>query len=163
MTRVSNFPGGPIDQIGILVPDLEAAMDGYVATLGVTFQVFEVDETTSAFSGSSSHFRIRFGVAQIGLSSLELIQPVSGTTIHSEHLKTRGPGIHHIAIYVPSLTTARKRLERRGYKALMEGRIRRVGKFAYYEAPDMHCIIEPLQLSLGCPLFLAENAKLYPG
>src|SRR5688572_850555 len=58
MARVANFPGGNLDQLGILVPDLEAAMDGYIASLGVTFQVFEVDESTSAFSGSSSHFRI---------------------------------------------------------------------------------------------------------
>jgi len=162
MPRIANFPWGNLDQIGILVPDLEAAMDGYVATLGLKFQVFEVDESAGSFSGSSAHFRTRFGVAQVGLSSIELIQPVSGTTIHSEHLRTRGPGIHHIGIYVPSLTTARKALERRGYTALMEGKIRRLGKFAYFEAPDMHCIVEPLQLSIELPLFLAKNATTYP-
>jgi hypothetical protein len=157
------LPSGHLDQIGILVPDLKLAMDEYIATLGVSFRVFEVDETTSSFSDSSSSFRIRFAVALIGFSSIELIQPVSGRTIYSEHLKNRGPGIHHIGFYVTDLPSAKRRLKRREYKALMEGQIRGLGRFAYFEAPDMHCIIEVLKFSITLPMFLAENATLYDG
>ena len=163
MPRVADLPSGHLDQIGIVVPDLRVAMDGYIANLDVTFQVFEVDEASSSFSGSSSSFRIRFAVALIGFSSIELIQPLSGLTIYSEHLKNRGPGIHHIGVYVTNLPNAKRRLKRRGYKALMEGQIRGLGRFAYFEAPDMHCIIELLQLSVTLPLFLAEKATLYAG
>lgn len=151
-----------LDQVGILVPDLKSAMDAYVASLGITFQVFEVDQSNSTFSGSSAKFRLRFAVAMKGLSSIELIQPVSGTTIHSDHLESRGAGIHHMGFYVPNLASAKKTLKARGYTARMEGRIRSLGKFAYFEAPDMHCIVEPLQLDLGFPLFLAANATRYP-
>ena len=157
------LPPGHLDQLGIVVPDLNAAMDGYIATLGVAFQVFEVDETTSSFSGSSAGFRLRFAVALIGLSSIELIQPVSGLTIYSEQLKNRGPGIHHIGVYVPDLETSGQGLKQRGYQPLMQGQIQGLGRFAYFEAPDMHLIIELLQLSLELPLFLAEHAAWYTG
>ena len=50
---------GRVDQIAVVVPDLEAAMDGYIASLGVRFGVFEATETTISFSGSSERFRLR--------------------------------------------------------------------------------------------------------
>jgi hypothetical protein len=102
-------------------------------------------------------------VALAGVLSIELIQPVSGVTLYSKHLESRGPGIHHMGIYVDNLTKARKALAGRGYRPILEGKIRGLGKFAYLEAPDMHCILEPLQLSLSLPLFLAEKAKWYSG
>jgi hypothetical protein len=162
MAILSGLPSGKLDQVGLLVPDLKCAMDGYVATLGVTFQVFEVNQTNSTFSRSSAKFRTRIAVAQVGLSSIELIQPVSGTTVHSEHLTLRGPGIHHFGFYVSSLSAAKKGLKGRGYTMLVEGRIRGLRKLAYFEAPDMHCIVEALELSPGFPLFLAVNATSYP-
>ena len=58
MPPVPGLPAGHLDQIGIVVPDLNAAMDGYIATLGVAFQVFDVDQTTSSFSGSSADIDI---------------------------------------------------------------------------------------------------------
>jgi glyoxalase/bleomycin resistance protein/dioxygenase superfamily protein len=163
MAPLAGLLGGRIDQIGIVVPDLKTAMDGYIASLGVTFQVFQVDESMADFSGSSPQFRIRFAVAPAGLSSIELIQPVAGTTIYSVHLQARGPGIHHLGVYVDSLPDAKKGLRQRGYKALLEGSIRNLGQFAYFEAPDMHCIVEPLELSPGLALFVAENAEWYTG
>ena len=122
-----------------------------------------MDQATSSFSGSSANFQLRFAVALIGLSSIELIQPVSGLTIYSEQLKNRDPGIHHIGVYVPDLEAAEQGLRQRGYRALMQGQIQGLGRFAYFEAPDMHLIIELLQLSLDLPLFLAEHAAWYTG
>ena len=162
MAVLSDWPGGRFDQIALLTTDLYAAMAGYAATLGVSFQVFEVDETNSAFSGSSPTFRTRFGVAVAGMCSLEIIQPVSGTTIHSEHLRTRGPGLHHMGVYVERLADAESGLLGRGYRKLMEGSIQRLGRFAYFEARDLQCIVESLELSMELPLFLAERARRYP-
>ena len=153
---------GRVDQIGVIVPNLEAAMDAYLATLGVPFAVFEVDQSTSAFSGSSPRFQIRIAIALAGALTIELIQPVAGVTLYSKHLETHGPGIHHLGFHVDSLAKARKALTGRGYRPILEGKIRGLGKFAYFEAPGMHCILEPLQLSLSFPLFLAKNAKPYP-
>jgi hypothetical protein len=154
---------GRVDQVAVVVPDLEAAMDEYIAKLGVTFGVFEAHEGTSSFSGSSKRFRIRIGVALAGLLSIELIQPVSGVTLYSKHLESRGAGLHHMGVYVADLAKARKPFEGPGHKCILEGRIRGLGKFAYFEAPGMHCVLELLQLSLSFPLFLARNASWYSG
>jgi hypothetical protein len=59
-------PGGRVDQIAVLVPDLETAMDGYIAKLGVTFGVFETNHTMSSFSRSGRRFRVRIAVVLAG-------------------------------------------------------------------------------------------------
>ena len=43
----------------------------------------------------------------------------------------------------------------------MEGHIDQLGQFAYCEAPDMHLIVEPLELPWELSLFLAKNAAPY--
>ena len=53
-------------------------------------------------------------------------------------------------------------LSSRGYKKILEGKIDRVSEFAYFDAGEMHCIIEPLHLSSELPLFLAEHGQSYP-
>ena len=163
MAPLGGLLGGHVDQIALLVPDLEAAMDGYVASLNVSFSVFEVTEANSTFSGSSPQFRLRIAVAQAGLVSIELIQPAGGTTLHSKHLETRGPGLHHMGFYVSNLAEAKKGLSARGYQSILEGQIQGLGEYAYFEAPDMHCIVEALHLSAKLPLFLARNAVRYTG
>jgi 4-hydroxyphenylpyruvate dioxygenase-like putative hemolysin len=151
-----------VDQLGIVVPELEKAMDAYVVNFGVRFQVFEVDDTMSQFSGSTRRFRVRFGLGQVGGLSVELIQPVSGRTIHQEFLKHARAGIHHLGFYTLDLKATRRKLDNRGYKVLMEGRIDGVAEFAYYEAHDLHCIVEPLKLSSQLPAFLACHSSIYP-
>lgn len=163
MTPWSGLLPGRVDQIAFLIPDLEAAVEAYIANLGVKFGVFEADETTSAFSGSSRQFRIRIAVALAGFLTIELIQPVSGVTLYSKHLASRGAGVHHIGVNVDDLAKARKALAARGYRSILKGRISGLGEFAYFEAPDMHCTLELLQLSVSFPLFLAANAKWYSG
>lgn len=163
MAPLGGLLGGRVDQIALLVPDLEAAMDGYVASMNLTFSVFEVTEANSTFSGSSPQFRLRIAVALAGLVSVELIQPAGGTTLHSQHLQSRGPGLHHMGVYVPNLAKAQSGLAARGYRSIMEGKIQELGDFAYFEAPDLHCIVEPLHLSANLPIFLARNAVSYSG
>jgi hypothetical protein len=150
-----------IDQLGIVVPKLEDAMNAYAGILVGVFFVFEVNETNSRFSGSSSAFRTRFAVAQVGVTSVELIEPVAGRTIHSEYLKNSGPGVHHLGLYVRSLSRSTGHFRKKGYTAVMEGEIGGLGKFAYFNAPNTHSTIEALQLSLAWPVFLAKHATRY--
>ena len=155
---------GPLSflhHVEIVVPDLNSAMDAYIAALNVGFSVFEVDETGSVFSGSSESFRLRIGVGSLGATAIELIQPVSGETIHSRFLAEKGPGLHHMGFWVASLRNATKHLEGLRYKSLMEGSIHGLARFAYYESAQLHCIIEPLEVELGFPVFLARHATVY--
>ena len=110
--------------IGVVVPDLNAAMNAYISALGIKFSVFEVDETNSVFSGSSDAFRLRIGFGTLGPSAMELIQPVSGETIHSRFLSERGGGIHHLGFLVSGFSKVKKQLDALRCRSLMEGAIK---------------------------------------
>ena len=52
----------------------------------------------------------------------ELIQPLYGTTIHSEFLKEHGEGIHHVKMYYKDIPKAVKSFEEQGIYPLQSGR-----------------------------------------
>jgi len=146
---------------GLVVADLEAAMDFYSQNFGHTFFQFQVNQDNSTLSGSSSTFLLRLGIGQLGLGLIELIQPVTGSTIYSRYLAQRGPGLHHLAYSVTDLVAARKRLTSAGCPCLQDGTIRGLVDFSYYAAPEMAVIVEPLQFSCDLPAFLVRNAQAY--
>lgn len=149
--------------VGIIVGNLEKAMDAYQATLGPGFSVFEVTEAKSSFSGSSAEYRLRFGIGALGSTMIELIQPAAGVTYYSTHLAQHGPGLHHLAFSVPDVKAARSDLEAQGCRSLMTGSIQDLCEVSYYDAPDLPCIIEPIQFSIEFPAFLLKNAARYAG
>ncbi len=149
--------------VGIIVADLKSAMNAYIANFGYTFHQFEVNESNASLGGSSSTFSLRFGIGQLGLSVVELIQPVSGTTLYSRRLAQVGPGLHHLGFSVTDLAAARRQLEMCGYGCLQNGSIQEHVDFSYYEATDLGCIAEPLQLSSDLISFLIQNAQPYAG
>jgi methylmalonyl-CoA/ethylmalonyl-CoA epimerase len=148
--------------VGIVVTDLEAAMKAYSASLGYNFFQFEVNEENATLSGSSATFSLRFGLGQLGLSFVELIQPLAGTTLYSQHLTEKGPGIHHVAYSTADLASARNEFAGRGYPCLQNGSIRGLVDFSYYEAKELGCVVEPLQLSANFFAFLLHNSAPYP-
>lgn len=146
----------------MVVAELNSAMDTWHKILGLSFWVFEVNETNSRFSGSGEAFRVRFAFGLMGASGIELIQPVQGETIYSRYLTERGPGLHHLGFLVMDLGASKSQLESSGCRLLMDGSISELGDLAYYCAQDGHCIIEPLRLSIDLPVFLTKHALAYP-
>lgn len=150
-----------LHHVGLVVSDLDAAMNGYRESFGYSFFQFEVNQGNATLSGSSSTFSLRFGIGQLGPSLIELIQPVSGTTIYSRYLAQRGPGLHHLAFSAADLAAARKQLAACGYPCALDGTIRGLVHFSYYEVRGMACVVEPLQLSCNLLALPAQNAQAY--
>lgn len=149
--------------LGIVVSNLEKAMDGYQATLGLSFSVFEATEANSSFSGSGEQFCLRFGIGLLGSTMIEIIEPAAGTTYYSAYLAQHGPGLHHLAFSVLDIHAARSKLDARGCRSLMSGNIQGLCEVSYYDAPDLACVIEPIQFSMELPAFLLKNAAPYLG
>jgi len=149
--------------VGIVVSDLETSMNAYIENFGYSFFQFEVNEGNASLSQSSPSFSLRFGLGQLGLNYVELIQPVSGTTLYSQHLVQRGPGLHHLAFAATDLAAARKQFAARGFTCLQDGSIHGLVDFSYYDAKELGCIVEPLQLSGDLVEFLLQNAQPYAG
>jgi hypothetical protein len=147
--------------VGIVVSDLETAMDAYIANFGYTFFQFEVNEGSASLTESTPTFSLRLGVGQLGVNLIELIQPVSGTTLYSHYLAQRGPGLHHLGFSTTDLAAARKQFDTWGYRCLQNGTINGLVDFSYYDAATLGCIFEPLQLSFDLAAFLLQNARLY--
>ncbi|HLJ58434.1 MAG TPA: VOC family protein [bacterium] len=108
MGMTSTF--GRIGQIALVVRDLDKAMRAYWEILGVgpwrvyTYGPPLVRDMT--YRGRKQDYRMRLALAQARDLTLELIQPLSGESLYTEHLQQKGEGLHHVGFVVDSLTEA---------------------------------------------------------
>ncbi len=80
---------------------------------------FGPEETT--LRGEPTEFVAHVSLAYAGDLQLELIQPVSGETIHAEFLRAAGPGLHHLCFEVDDMDAACAASEAAGVPVLMRG------------------------------------------
>lgn len=89
-----------IVQLGIVVEDIEDAMEQYRMILGVepwTVYRFEPpDLTDTTYRGESVEYSMLIAHGYAGETDIELIEPLSGPNVYSDHLDERGEGVHHI-------------------------------------------------------------------
>ena len=132
--------GRTINQVALVVEDLDEAVRRYWDRFGVgpwriyTYQRPLVKEMT--YRGRPHDYRMRLALAQMGEMILELIQPLSDENIYIEHLRRKGPGLHHVGIIVPSVDAAVAGAEKSGVRVLQSGRghgLRGDGAFAYMD------------------------------
>lgn len=95
--------------IGIVVRSIEETGALYKDLLGVTeWHSWEVERdglpTNPATAGKHGRIRIAYGRAPG--QTIELLQPLDGTTIWSEFLRERGEGVQHIGVWTPDLPGA---------------------------------------------------------
>jgi lactoylglutathione lyase/methylmalonyl-CoA/ethylmalonyl-CoA epimerase len=90
-----------IDHIGIVVRDIEQALEVYQAALGLPLKdVMEIRDQN-----------VRVAFLPLGDSNVELVQPTSNASGVAKFLDKRGEGIHHICIQVPDIESALARLQ----------------------------------------------------
>lgn len=106
-------------QIGIVVPDLDAAIRQFEHEYGIgpwqehQFKPGEVKEWREQDRIVPGGAKTRFAAAAIGKVQWELIQPLDDTSIFAKFLADKGGGVHHIAVgsanYDDLLASERKR------------------------------------------------------
>lgn len=111
-----SLDGARLDHIGIAVENMEQASLVYVAGLGLAVERVEevpADGVRVAFlSWASSDVR--------GEGRLELLEPLGPDTPVGRFLRSRGPGLHHLAFAVPDIYQAADRAKAAGL-FLIEG------------------------------------------
>lgn len=97
-----------VDQIGIVVRDMEAAMKKFSALYGVRtwYKNGRNDEKPDVvfYKGKQIQQQNEMALGYCGSMQLELVQ--SGGTeenIYTTHLENHGEGIHHLGFFVPDL------------------------------------------------------------
>lgn len=133
-----------INQIALVVEDLDAAVRRYWDVLGIgpwriyTYGPPLVKDMT--YRGRPHEHRMRLAIAYAGDLMLELIQPLSGENIYVEHLRRKGPGLHHVGVGVPSLAEAVAKAGAAGFQVLQSGRgqgLHGDGGYAYLDTEDL--------------------------
>ena len=93
-----------LDQICIVVKDVDRAVEFYASVFGLgPFYIVEVplEMTYRGQQGSRSRLKIAFVLS--GEVEIELIQVLEGETPHSEFLREKREGIHHVRFSVDGL------------------------------------------------------------
>jgi methylmalonyl-CoA/ethylmalonyl-CoA epimerase len=140
MEQIPGILGGPVVQVGIIVSNLEEALRHWSAICGVdrwrchTFGPNGAHLLRGAPTMFASVLALNDATPQI-----ELIQPLTGTSVHSEWLAEHGAGLHHVAFDVPSLTAATEAMAALGYAEIQSGTGFGTlgagdGGYAYYDA-----------------------------
>jgi catechol 2,3-dioxygenase-like lactoylglutathione lyase family enzyme len=116
---------GPITQLCWVTDDVEATERLLGEQLGTGAWTRLRDVTfgadTTTLRGVPVEFTAHISLGYSGELQLELIQPVSGPTIHAEFLERHGPGLHHVCFEVDDVDTACAAAEDAGIPVLMRG------------------------------------------
>jgi hypothetical protein len=116
---------GPITQVAWVTDDLDATEGALSAMFGVSGWTrmpdvrFGPDACT--YRGRAADFVADISLAYSGDLQLELIRPVSGASIYTEHLERHGAGLHHVCVEVDDLAGAVAAARAAGHEIVQEG------------------------------------------
>jgi hypothetical protein len=134
-----------LTKVALVVEDLPVVMESYWNILGIGPWNVYVWEPPMAYErnyhGRPAWGREKIAIAQVGGVQLELIQPIDGNSIYSDHLVKRGEGLHHIQLLVDDVHEATEILTREGY---LSRQSECIGELSYnsIEVEPLHCICE---------------------
>jgi len=90
-----------LGQIGIVVKDLDATVEYYSTKLGIgPWRIEEIDVPDTGAGKSGYAWKGKVAFAQSGAIEIELIQVISGKSIHTEFLDRGREGLHHLGFFV---------------------------------------------------------------
>ncbi|MGR3375986.1 VOC family protein [Salipiger abyssi] len=131
-----NLPGR-LFQMGIVVPDMKAAIAYMQTTMGTgRFMTLPADPKVTWFRGNMEEVSYEMAFGYMGDMQIELMMPVSGRSTYAEYLE-RVPtgGVHHLGFEVTEFDPAVAEMEARGFQAVQKGSFGDT-RFNYYEHPD---------------------------
>jgi methylmalonyl-CoA/ethylmalonyl-CoA epimerase len=110
----------PPVQVGIVVKDIEEAIDYYSRTFGLgPFEVIEFAPAQHWLRGKPTPIRLHIGLCQWGQLQLELIEVVEGDIPHRWFLEQKGEGVQHLGFVVDNYDEWLSYLKGKGIDVLM--------------------------------------------
>lgn len=114
-------------QIGIVVPDVEAAARSYEKHYGIGgWQIMDIGSENThdvRLRGKPLEWKSKIAVTMVGSVMWELIQPVDKDDLFGRFLADRGGigGVHHIAVATPDYNSVVKEQAARGRQPILSG------------------------------------------
>ena len=111
-----------IRQIGLVVKDLEKAMEAYWTILGIgPWRIYSHGHPmvpVTMYRGRPENYRHRVALADVGALQIELIQHLEGDTIYKEFVEQFGEGVQHLGAFVEDARATVKEAEAAGFKVI---------------------------------------------
>ena len=136
--------------VGIVVRDMDKAVE-YYQSLGIaTFQpehMFDSSNFTDwkiygKTPDTIDKHKVR--MVQIGPITIELLQPVSGESIHNEFLDSQGEGTEHICFVVDDLDKETAKLVEKGIPVIVSAKRQSSSIYAYFDTRKVGNVITEL-------------------
>jgi catechol 2,3-dioxygenase-like lactoylglutathione lyase family enzyme len=128
-------------QVAYVIPDMAKAQDWFKRVFGVRhFGTLEAEmggpEAPFYYRGQPARAAITIALGDMKGTEIELIQPRSEGSLWAEHLKTAGPGLHHVCFMVPEFEPAIRLFKSNGFDPVIQGTNKNAGlhvEFAYFD------------------------------
>lgn len=149
-TDASLIENKKMTQVGIIVDDIEKAAEAWSKFLGLDkvpgISIAEGHESKpTVFRGNPSDAKARLAFFQLDNITIELIEPLEGSSTWREFLEEQGPGIHHIAFEVDNMDRSVQLFGEAGIPEVQHGGWG-TGEYAYMDASgSLELIIELLE------------------
>jgi len=92
-----------LSQVAFVVEDIDDGMDRFGSILGVgPWDVYRFEPPTltdRTYRGESHEYSMVLALTQLGETMIELIEPLEGESIYTEHLEEHSEGLHHVACF----------------------------------------------------------------
>lgn len=135
-------------QLGIVVPDVEAAVRNYESRYGIGgWQIMEMDgsdcENVKLY-GQSVDWRAKIAVTMVGNVMWELIEPVSEDDLFGKFLAARGGvgGVHHVAVKTPDYKKVVADHAERGNRPILSGKFSGIDIQYLDSEPEIGVVLE---------------------
>ena len=103
--------------------------------------------------------KIKIGFARLGITMIELFEPLDDKSIYSEFLETNPEGgIHHVGIMVENIDEELKKWDSKGIKRMISG-ILPTNRFVYYDTREMFGYVTELLDNVPPPPELLNRDK----
>jgi len=126
-----------VAQIGIVVPDIEAAARAWAQVFGLPVPPIIVtdplEKAQTEYRGEPTAAQAKLAFFRFENIDIELIEPISAPSTWREQLEQHGPSLHHIAFRIQGMAATRGALEEHGIRLVQRGEYTG-GRYAYLDA-----------------------------
>ncbi len=136
-----------LDQLGFVYKDAEKQAKILETTFGIPKFAFFQNTNPIVYRGKELSYTAKIGISRWLNTQIELIQPISGESAHTEFLKKGKEGFQHISVFVDDLDLYVKDFEQKGFQIIQSGQIGKQ-KFVYFDTEKAFGIIIEFQATV---------------
>ncbi len=141
---------GALHHTCFVVHDVEKTAKALSETLSIgPWNIWTIEPTEATVHGRAQPISFRVALAAVGGGNYELLSPLSGETVYTEHLAKHGEGFHHTCLAYPSLEAlqaAKSELVSQGREIIQGGTLGDAVEFCYFHIAEIDSVLELLYL-----------------